>query len=129
MECLWYLLELNKSTNKSTNELSKKLESCRIDIVEIIPPLEIAWEIRDDDSEEFNILGTLGNFSMVKGKAKSKKSFFINRAIAAAVVKGQPHHNIFTNTIRPLNEDYFKTLWSRFKRASKRIEQANTLLI
>tara|TARA_B110000503_G_scaffold60080_1_gene95588 strand:+ start:149 stop:334 length:186 start_codon:yes stop_codon:yes gene_type:complete len=61
---------------------------------------------------------------MVKGKAKSKKSFFINRAIAAAVVKGQPHHNIFTNTIRPLNEDYFKTLWSRFKRASKRIEQA-----
>ena len=61
MECLWYLLELNKSTN----ELSKKLESCRIDIVEIIPPLEIAWEIRDDDSEEFNILGTLGNFFMV----------------------------------------------------------------
>ena len=62
--------------NKSTNELSKKLESCRIDIVEIIPPLEIAWEIRDDDSEEFNILGTLGNFSMVKGKAKSKKVIF-----------------------------------------------------
>ena len=44
--------------------------------------------------------------------------------IRELLVKGQPHHNIFTNTIRPLNEDYFKTLWSRFKRASKRIEQA-----
>jgi len=48
--------------SKSTNELSKKLESCRIDILEIIPPPEIAWEIKDDDSEEFNILGTHGNF-------------------------------------------------------------------
>ncbi len=71
--------------NKSTNELSKKLESCRIDILEDIPPPEIAWEIRDDNSEEFNILGTTETFSLVKGKAKSKKSFFINMAISAAV--------------------------------------------
>ena len=57
------LIELE--LNKSTNELSKKLESCRIDILEIIPPPEIAWEIRDDNSGEFNILGTHGNFSLV----------------------------------------------------------------
>ena len=82
--------------NKLTNELFKKLESCRIDIFEDIPPPEIAWEIRDDNSEEFNILGTLGNFSLVKGKAKSKKSFFINMAIAAAVGKG-----LLQNKLRP----------------------------
>tara|TARA_B110000902_G_scaffold38302_1_gene40616 strand:+ start:87 stop:275 length:189 start_codon:yes stop_codon:yes gene_type:complete len=62
MECLCYLL---LELNKLTNELSKKLESCRIDILEIIPPPQIAWEIRDDDSEVFNIIGTLGDFSMV----------------------------------------------------------------
>ena len=56
---------IESELNKSTNELSKKLESCRIDILEIIPPPEIAWEIKDDDSEVFNILGTLGNFFMV----------------------------------------------------------------
>jgi hypothetical protein len=116
------LIELE--LNKSTNELSKKLESCRIDILEIIPPPEIAWEIKDDDSGEFNILGTHGNFSMVKGKAKSKKSFFINMAIAAAVGKG-----LLQNKLRSLLKDgfnqvlYFDTEQSKYhvQRAVKRI--------
>ena len=110
--------------SKSTNELSKKLESCRIDILEIIPPPEIAWEIRDDNSEEFNILGTHGNFSLVKGKAKSKKSFFINMATAAAVGKG-----LLQNKLRsPLKDGfnqvlYFDTEQSKYhvQRAVKRI--------
>jgi hypothetical protein len=110
--------------NKSTNELSKKLESCRIDVLEIIPPPEIAWEIRDDNSEEFNILGTHGNFSLVKGKAKSKKSFFINMAIAATVGKG-----LLQNKLRsPLKDGfnqvlYFDTEQSKYhvQRAVKRI--------
>ncbi|MDB4171471.1 AAA family ATPase [Polaribacter sp.] len=107
------LIELE--LNKSTNELSKKLESCRIDILEIIPPPEIAWEIRDDNSGEFNILGTHGNFSLVKGKAKSKKSFFINMAIAAAVGKG-----LLQNKLRSLLKDgfnqvlYFDTEQSKY---------------
>ena len=46
--------------------------------------------------------------------------------IREILVKGQPHHNIFTSTTRPLNEDYFKTLWSRFKRVSKLLEQGQT---
>ena len=115
---------IESELNKSTNELSKKLESCRIDILEIIPPPEIAWEIRDDNSEEFNILGTHGNFSLVKGKAKSKKSFFINMAIAAAVGKG-----LLQNKLRsPLKDDlnqvlYFDTEQSKYhvQKAVKRI--------
>ena len=115
---------IESELNKSTNELSKKLESCRIDILEIIPPPEIAWEIRDDNSEEFNILGTHGNFSLVKGKAKSKKSFFINMAIAAAVGKG-----LLQNKLRSLLKDnfnkvlYFDTEQSKYhvQKAVKRI--------
>jgi hypothetical protein len=115
---------IESELNKSTNELSKKLESCRIDILEIIPPPEIAWEIRGDNSEEFNILGTHGNFSLVKGKAKSKKSFFINMAVSAAVGEG-----ILQNKLRgPLKEKlnqvlYFDTEQSKYhvQMAVKRI--------
>ena len=47
--------------------------------------------------------------------------------IRELLVKGQPNHNIFTDTVRPLNEDYFKTLWGRFKKVSKLLEQNQTL--
>jgi len=39
------------------------------------------------------------------------------------LVKEEPYHNIFSNKPQPLNKDYFKTLWSRFKRKSKSLEQ------
>ena len=38
-----------------------------------------------------------------------------------------PHHNIFSGKPQPLNQDYFKTLWSRFKRQSTILEQGQTL--
>ena len=71
----------------------------------------------------------LKTISLSGGKVKSKR----NRVVPVPIyirellVKGQPHHNIFTDTIRPLNEDYFKTLWSRFKRVSELLEQDQTL--
>jgi len=37
------------------------------------------------------------------------------------LVRGESNHNIFTDLIKPPNPDYFKTLWSRFKRASHHI--------
>ena len=43
------------------------------------------------------------------------------------LVRGESINNIFTNSINPANPDYFKTLWSRFKRVSKLIEQDQTL--
>ena len=42
-------------------------------------------------------------------------------------IKGDPHHNIFSNKPQPYNEDYFKTLWSRFKTQSSLLEQGQTL--
>ena len=112
--------EINLELNKSTNELSEKLESCRIDVLEIIPPPEIAWEIRDDNSEEFNILGTRGNFSLVKGKAKSKKSFFINMAIANAVGKG-----LLQNKLRsPLKDDFNQVLYFDTEQSKYHVQKA-----
>jgi hypothetical protein len=106
--------------NKSTNELFKKLESYKIDISKVIPPPEIAWEVKDDNSEEFILLGTLGNFSMVKGKAKSKKSFFINMAISAAVSKG-----LIQNKLRsPLKDDFNQVLYFDTEQSEWHVQKA-----
>ena len=47
--------------------------------------------------------------------------------IREILVKGESSNNIFTNSIKPPNPYYFKTLWSRFKRVSELIEQDQTL--
>jgi len=111
---------IESELNKSTNELFKKLESCRIDVLEVIPPPEIAWEIKDNSSEEFNILGTHGNFSLVKGKAKSKKSFFINMAIAAAVGIG-----LLQNKLRgPLKDGFNQVLYFDTEQSKYHVQKA-----
>jgi integrase len=47
--------------------------------------------------------------------------------IRDVLVKGESTHNIFSGSNKPLNQDYFKTLWSRFKRQSDILEQGQTL--
>jgi integrase len=47
--------------------------------------------------------------------------------IREIIVRGESSNNIFTSSTKPPNPDYFKTLWSRFKRVSKLIEQDQTL--
>lgn len=97
------------------NELSKLLEKYRVDLTEEIQPPEIALEAKDKLSNSYSTIGTLGNFSLVKGKAKSKKSFLINMAIAAATGEG-----LMQNMLRsPLKADkstvlYFDTEQSKY---------------
>ena len=45
--------------------------------------------------------------------------FLYHLMLEILLVKGEPHHNIFSGKPQPLNQDYFKTLWSRFKRQSR----------
>ena len=66
------------------NNLNTLLESLRINATDKIPPPEIAWQTTGENSA---ILGTLGNFSLIIGKAKSRKSFFINIAISTVISK------------------------------------------
>ena len=39
------------------------------------------------------------------------------------LVKGEPNHNVFSDKPQPFNDDYFKTLWSRFKGHSNLLEK------
>ncbi len=65
-------------------DLNKTLKSLRIDPREELKPPQKAIGIVESNGEE-NIIGTLGNFSLVIGKAKAKKSFFIGIAVATAI--------------------------------------------
>lgn len=57
----------------------------KIDVNEAIPKPQIAISLANTKTDGFAILGTLGNFSVIIGKAKSKKSFFINIAVSTAL--------------------------------------------
>ena len=80
----------------------------------------LKWSDYSDDLSTIRLSGD-------KVKSKRNRIVPVPIYIRELLVKGQPHHNIFTDTIRPLNEDYFKTLWGRFKRVSKLLEQDQTL--
>ena len=43
------------------------------------------------------------------------------------LVKGESNHNIFSGNNKPLNQDYFKTLWSRFKKKCPEIGKHTTI--
>ena len=60
------------------------LKSLKISPTDKIEPPKAAW-IQVNESNP--ILGTLGNFSLIIGKAKSRKSFFINIAVSAVLGK------------------------------------------
>ena len=74
-------LKNNPETNKE--RLSEILKGLEVKATEQLHPPLVAWE--QVNGSESSILGTLGNFSLIIGKAKSRKSFFINIAISAVL--------------------------------------------
>ena len=81
---------------------------------------ELTW---NDFSDDLGYIHLSGN----RNKSGKNRIVPVPIYIRELLVKGQPQHNIFTDTTRPLNEDYFKTLWGRFKRVSRLLEQDQTL--
>jgi integrase len=81
---------------------------------------ELKWSDFSDDLRYIHLSGN-------RNKSGKNRIVPVPIYIRELLVKGQPHHNIFTDTTRPLNEDYFKTLWGRFKKVSKLLEQDQTL--
>ena len=81
---------------------------------------ELTWS---DFSDDLGYIHLSGN----RNKSGKNRIVPVPIYIKQLLVKRQPQHNIFTGTTRPLNEDYFKTLWGRFKRVSKLLEQDQTL--
>lgn len=97
----------------------------RINVSEAIPPPQVALYINDE------IFGTLGNFSLITGKAKAKKSFLISMAVAAALTD-EVIHGILKSEL-PANQNqvlFFDTEQGKYhvQKAVKRIcEQIGVL--
>jgi hypothetical protein len=76
--------EVNSFEDNPGRVLKEKLDALEVKATEKIQPPEAAW-IQEIEGREPVILGTLGNFSMIIGKAKSRKSFFLNIAVSAVL--------------------------------------------
>jgi predicted ATP-dependent serine protease len=59
----------------------------KINVNETIPPPQIAIKFKNTKTDGYAILGTLGNFSLIIGKAKARKSFYINVLVSTALSK------------------------------------------
>ena len=75
--------QLNDLAELSLDEL---LASVKINPADELLPPEVAWEQVVPCGNNIS-LGTLGNISTIMGKAKSRKSFFVNM-VTATVLKG-----------------------------------------
>lgn len=84
-------------------------------------------EIRELTWGDFNSDMTQINLSGSRNKSGRNRIVPVPNFISDKLVRGEDSHNIFTNTINPPNQDYFKTLWSRFKKVSNMLEDNQTL--
>lgn len=109
-------------SDKTPHELNRN--KYKIDVNEVIPLPQIAWSLTNTKSGGEAILGTLGDFGLIIGKAKSRKSFFISIAVSTAlgndVVLGR-----FKSYLPPDKNEviYFDTEQSKYyvQKAVKRI--------
>jgi integrase len=83
---------------------------------------QLRWGDFSDDLKYISIAGD-------RVKSKRNRIVPVPEFIRERLSIGKKENNIFTNSPIEFNEDYFKTLWGRFKRVSKLIKQdPNTLL-
>lgn len=88
---------LKEVNEPEQNELQKILNECYINPLEKIDKPPVCLEIVQNN-ESF-LIGTLGDFSLIIGKAKSRKTFFITIAIAAAINTTEPVLKLFKGTL------------------------------
>lgn len=107
--------KLYLGNDEKSLELQSKLESFKIKVNGKYEKPIVAWEYRSHDSDEFKPIGTIDNFSLVIGKAKAKKSFFIGMAVSAALSKEVLHGRFKSNLSEEKNEVlYFDTEQSSY---------------
>ena len=81
---------------------------------------ELTWSDFSDDLKYIHLSGS-------RNKSGRNRIVPVPTYVREILVKGESNHNIFSGKPKPLNQDYFKTLWSRFKRQSNTLEQGQTL--
>lgn len=115
---------IDTAMNNEQNIHAQNRTKYKIDVNEVIPPPQIAWSLSNSKTEGTAILGTLGNFSLVIGKAKSRKSFFINIALST-VLSNNKTLDRFNNQLPHNKRDilYFDTEQGKYhvQTAVKRI--------
>jgi integrase len=67
------------------------------------------------------------NLSGKRNKSGRNRIVPVPAYIRSVLVKQESHLNIFTSNEKAPNPDYFKTIWGRFKRVSKLLEQDQTI--
>ena len=82
--------------------------------------LNLKWS---DFSEDLSYISLAGN----KNKSKRNRVVPVPIYIRENLKKQELNHNIFSNTNKAYNSDYFKCLWRRFKRAFPSVEQGVTI--
>ena len=81
---------------------------------------ELTWGDFTDDLSYINLSGS-------RNKSGRNRIVPVPSYIKEVLKLGQTNHNIFSGDINPHNGDYFKTLWSRYKKQSELIEEGQTL--
>tara|TARA_S200000501_G_C20466287_1_gene587365 strand:+ start:33 stop:638 length:606 start_codon:yes stop_codon:yes gene_type:complete len=80
----------------------------------------LKWKDFSDDLCYINLTGS-------KVKSKRNRIVPVPLYIRKILTKGESNHNIFSNTLKPYSNDYFKTIWSRFKRLKSNIDTSITI--
>lgn len=76
---------IDKAMVSDEQKLKNILESLKISATEQLQPPQIALQMVNRKTDGYSTLGTLGNFSLIIGKAKSRKSFYVNIAVSTAI--------------------------------------------
>lgn len=84
-------------------------------------------EIRNLKWSDFSEDCSFISLSGARIKGKKNRIVPIPDFVKKYLVKGKEMDNIFTNSMDPYNEDYFKTLWSKYKKKSILLTKDNTL--
>ena len=87
-------------------------------------------EVRCLSFGDFNSDFSQASLSGSKVKSKRNRVVPVPEVVRAEVLKrftGNRKDNVFTLTEEPYNRDYFKTLWSRYKKQSSLLERDQTL--
>ena len=81
---------------------------------------ELTWGDFSDDLKYIHLSGN-------RNKSGRNRIVPVPSYLRGVLLKGEPDYNIFSGRSQPLNQDYFKTLWGRFKKQSNLLEQEQTL--
>ena len=81
---------------------------------------ELTWGDFSEDLSSIHLSGA-------RNKSGKNRIVPVPSYVRENLIKGDDCDNIFSGKPKALNQDYFKTLWSRFKRQSKTLTTGQTL--